>query len=193
MDKLMTAIEYASIMHQDQRRKNTKKTPYINHCIEVARILTSAGITDVDILQAAILHDVIEDTTATELIIRQKFGDKICDLVLECSDDKSLDKVSRKKQQIIHAQQISIEASLIKIADKISNICSLKTDPPTSWSDSIIYGYVVWSKAVHDEISGRNEYLDNTINKIFMEFGIDTVTENDLNNYYLLLLHNYSK
>ena len=55
------SIEFASRKHTSQRRKNGD-IPYINHPIEVANILSQAGVTDFTILSAAILHDTVEDT-----------------------------------------------------------------------------------------------------------------------------------
>lgn len=59
---LAKAYEFASFKHRNQTRKNGNKTPYINHPIEVCRILTDCDISDVNILCGAILHDTIEDT-----------------------------------------------------------------------------------------------------------------------------------
>ena len=58
------ALVFASRKHADQRRKNGD-IPYINHPIEVANFLTQAGISDLNTLCGAILHDTIEDTDTT--------------------------------------------------------------------------------------------------------------------------------
>lgn len=58
------ALQFASRKHASQRRKNGD-IPYINHPIEVANILAQAGITDYNVLCAALLHDTIEDTETT--------------------------------------------------------------------------------------------------------------------------------
>lgn len=62
---LLRAIDFAAKKHQNQRRKNYLQTPYINHPIGVAMHLSDVGITDIDVLSAAILHDTIEDTNTT--------------------------------------------------------------------------------------------------------------------------------
>jgi guanosine-3',5'-bis(diphosphate) 3'-pyrophosphohydrolase len=52
-------MNFAAVKHRDQRRKDPEGTPYINHPIGVANILaTEGGITDLDVLMAALLHDV---------------------------------------------------------------------------------------------------------------------------------------
>ena len=60
---IFKALEFAARKHRDQRRKDANATPYINHPIELARLLTNeAQITDIDVIVAAILHDTVEDT-----------------------------------------------------------------------------------------------------------------------------------
>ena len=85
------AMKFASIRHQTQKRK-VGQIPYINHPIEVAAILAKAGVTDYDILSAALLHDTVEDGWATYEEIEQEFGPRIKNIVKECSDDKTLAK-----------------------------------------------------------------------------------------------------
>ena len=93
-------MQFASYKHRDQRRKGKGKIPYINHPIEVANILVKAGVKDYDVLAAALLHDTVEDTDTTEEELEKKFGSKIKNIVVECSDNKALDKAQRKKYQI---------------------------------------------------------------------------------------------
>jgi guanosine-3',5'-bis(diphosphate) 3'-pyrophosphohydrolase len=62
MDLFTKSLVFASFKHRGQRRKQAGDIPYINHPIEVAHILSLAGITDYQILAAAILHDTVEDT-----------------------------------------------------------------------------------------------------------------------------------
>ena len=124
-----------------------KRTPYINHPIRVATLLARAGIEDIDILGAAILHDTVEDTDTTPDDLRRKFGETITNIVLEVTDDKSLSKAERRLLQIQHAPQLSDAAALVKLADKVDNIgtssknqtgrrCGLKILIETSqWTD----------------------------------------------------------
>ncbi len=63
---ILEAIQFAAIQHKDQRRKDPQQTPYINHPIGVAYILMKeGGVTDIPTLQAAVLHDTVEDTDTT--------------------------------------------------------------------------------------------------------------------------------
>lgn len=65
MSDLLFAINFAAEKHKFQRRKDPEETPYINHPIGVALLISNAGIDDLDVLRAAILHDTVEDTDTT--------------------------------------------------------------------------------------------------------------------------------
>lgn len=72
-------------------------SPYINHPIGVAHLLADiGGITDLDTLVAAILHDTIEDTETTPDELEEQFGRAVREVVKEVTDDKKLDKAARK-------------------------------------------------------------------------------------------------
>ncbi len=62
---ILTAVSKAAWLHRYQRRKGSQKIPYINHPVKVALMLADCGHRDVELLQAAVLHDVIEDTDYT--------------------------------------------------------------------------------------------------------------------------------
>ena len=194
IDRLLNAINFATIKHRNQRRKNQEKTPYINHPIEVTTFLSNAGITDVNVLMAAVLHDTIEDTGTTYDEIASQFGSDVAETVLECSDDKKLDKVQRKKLQIEHAEVISTAAKLVKMSDKLSNMRDLMFNPPTHWTKTEIIGYVVWSYFVIDKLKGPkgvNQYLERELSIIFDNFGVtkmDTAEKTSLlEEYYLAI------
>lgn len=74
-----------------QLRKGEGETPYIHHPIEVAAILAEIGeVTDLDVLQAALLHDTIEVTDTMGEELEAYFNARVRDFVLEVSDDKTL-------------------------------------------------------------------------------------------------------
>lgn len=186
MDKLIDAIHFAAIAHSNQRRKNKSTTPYINHPIEVMQILSKATITDIDTLCAAVLHDTIEDTDVTYDQIVDQFGINVANIVKEVTDDKSLPKVIRKQEQIKHAKIISVEAKLVKAADKISNLSSLLSDPPTCWTPTQIDGYFTWCYAVWLGLLGNNRYLDEQLQDLFKTqlTLTDEELEHELTTYY---------
>lgn len=101
----------------------------------VANILAvEAGITDLNVLMAAVLHDTVEDTETTFDELETHFGSMIRRIVEECSDDKSLPKMERKRLQIVHAKDSSFEAKLVKLADKLYNLRDLERCTPDKWT-----------------------------------------------------------
>ena len=158
---LMRATLFAAEKHRDQRRKDASKTPYINHPIMVTNLLANVGrITDLETLQAGMLHDTIEDTDTTPEELEGQFGYSVCSLVLEVTDDKSLPKPERKRLQIEHAPHLSPRAKTIKIADKIANLTDLLNSPPAEWPEKRMHQYVAWSRQVVAGCRGHNMALE---------------------------------
>jgi len=157
----LAALHYSAGKHSWQRRKDAAHTPYINHPIQVAGLLWSAGgIRDISILIAAILHDTVEDTDASPEEIRNQFGGQVLGFVLEVTDDKSLPKEERKRLQIIHAPQLSPAAKCIKLADKICNLRDIYQSPPADWPLERIQKYFRWSEEVVEGLRGANPTLE---------------------------------
>lgn len=169
--RLLDAAYFAAFKHREQRRKDVDATPYINHPLDVARILTEAGVEDVEVLMAGILHDTIEDTNTTAEELIERFGERICRLVLEVTDDKSLEKLERKRLQVIRAPTKSDGAKMVKIADKIANLRDFKS-PPVGWSEARIGAYIQFSEMVARGCAGANEVLDQLIRECLDGFSI---------------------
>jgi guanosine-3',5'-bis(diphosphate) 3'-pyrophosphohydrolase len=116
----------------------------------------------------AILHDTIEDTKTTADELREHFGEKITSIVLDVTDDKSItDKARRKALQIEHAPHISYEAKLVKLADKISNLRDIKSQPPADWSDETKQQYFEWAKKVIAGVRGTNKKLEDLFDSLY--------------------------
>ena len=157
----MSALKFGADKHRRQRRKDAEKTPYFNHSVDVADTLWSAGIVrDMDILTAALLHDVIEDTETMPEEIERYFGAAILSLILEVSDDKGLPRKTRKELQVQNAPDLSAGAKLIKIADKICNIKDVTHSPPLGWSVERRMEYLDWAERVVMRIKGINPGLE---------------------------------
>jgi len=170
-------MHFAATKHANQRRKNSRASPYINHPIEVAEHLNRVGkLDDMDILIAAVLHDTIEDTATTENEICEQFGQSVVELVLECTDDKSLEKAERKRLQIVNAPKKSAGAKQIKIADKTCNLKSILIDPPKGWAVSRQLEYFQWAQQVYSGLKGVNEFLDAEIEEV-LATGLGSLTE----------------
>lgn len=162
LNNLLHAASFAAQKHQGQKRKGDAGEPYINHPLEVANLLANiGGIDDIDVLMAAVLHDTVEDCGVTADELRVLFGERVAAMVLEVTDDKSLDKAERKRLQIVHAPHLSPGAKLIKLADKISNISDVTNNPPTGWSLERRRAYIEWGIKVAAGLRGSNEGLEN--------------------------------
>jgi guanosine-3',5'-bis(diphosphate) 3'-pyrophosphohydrolase len=109
---------------------------------------------------SALLHDTIEDTKTTHDEIEIVFGHEIANIVAECSDDKSLDKLDRKQAQVDKAAHVSTRAKLVKLADKIANVSDIDGAPPAGWSLERKREYLDWAKRVVDRMRGVHPKLE---------------------------------
>lgn len=159
MDPLLRAAAFAARKHARQRRKNAAADPYINHPIEVAELLSRHGVADPATLQAALLHDTVEDTETTPEELEAEFGPEVRAVVLECTDDKTLSKAERKRLQIARAPHKSHRAQLVKLADKTANIRQLAIDPPVDWPPERVRAYLDWAEAVVAGLRGAHPGL----------------------------------
>ncbi len=158
-DLVWNALEFATYQHRLQRRKGYEHLPYINHPIAVAGILKRFGETEAELIAAALLHDVLEDTNSTPREIENRFGAHIKEIVLEVTDDMSLPSAERKALQVIHASTLSDKAKKIKIADKTANTLDIFRFP-LSWSPSKKKHYITWAGEVVKECCGVNKALE---------------------------------
>jgi len=159
MELVLQAAAFAAEKHRTQRRKDID-TPFINHPIQLAYILVQADVEDPVVLAAALLHDTIEDTQTTHDEIEIVFGHEIANIVAECSDDKSLDKLERKQAQVDKAAHVSTRAKLVKLADKIANVSDIDGAPPAGWSLERKREYFDWAKRVVDRMRGVHPKLE---------------------------------
>jgi (p)ppGpp synthase/HD superfamily hydrolase len=121
------AMTWAANLHRDQLRKNTK-VPYIAHLVAVSSLVLEDGGTETEAI-AGLLHDAIEDCGAeVEPNLRQRFGDAVVEIVLECSDAAPVGGEPkppwpiRKQAYVDHFRTIASESALrVSAADKLHN------------------------------------------------------------------------
>lgn len=119
------ALKFATIAHAAQQRKYTEE-PYIEHLKRVAETVRTVRHTS-EMISAAYLHDVVEDTPVTIEEVREKFGEKVASLVHELTDEfikedyPHLNRRRRKEKEVERQAQMSPEAKTIKLADVIDN------------------------------------------------------------------------
>jgi guanosine-3',5'-bis(diphosphate) 3'-pyrophosphohydrolase len=167
---LLRSLAFAARKHRHQRRKDARGLPYINHPIALANVLYSeGGVSDIHVLCAAILHDTLEDTSATPADLAEHFGERIRDIVIEVTDDKRLSRRERKRLQIEHAARLSPAAKLVKLADKICNLRDVLASPPVGWSWTRKREYFEWAKRVVDELRGANNALEAAFDHVYSQ------------------------
>ena len=159
--RLIRAIDFAAFKHRNQRRKDEEASPYINHPIALTQVLkVEAGVSDIDVLCAALLHDTIEDTETTVEELVAEFGAHVASIVVEVTDDTSLPKTERKRLQVEHAPHLTREAKLVKLADKICNLRDMLDAPPANWPLTRRQEYFEWAKEVIDQLRGAHPRLE---------------------------------
>lgn len=135
LSNLDEAIAFAAIAHAGQVRKYTGE-PYVLHPIHVMRLLWDGGIKDTDILIAALLHDVVEDTGVNLSTIERRFGKFVAKLVDELTDKftkeayPSLNRAKRKQMERERIATTCGGSQTIKYADLISNTESIVPHDP---------------------------------------------------------------
>ena len=131
----MTTITQAKMFGRAAHNKQVRKytgLPYHTHTEEVADIVKAHGGTK-EMIQAALLHDTVEDTSVTFEDIRSRFGDVVSLLVWELTDvsvPSDGNRAARKKLDREHNGRASREAQIIKCADLISNSKDIITNDP---------------------------------------------------------------
>ena len=125
------AILFATEAHQGQTRKYTGE-PYIVHPLEVMEIVKTVSHTQ-EMLAAAVLHDVVEDTDVTLSDIWNEFGYKVRQLVADLTDisvPSDGNRKARKHLDLIHTAKALPQSKTVKLADLISNSKSITEHDP---------------------------------------------------------------
>ncbi|HEU4599478.1 MAG TPA: HD domain-containing protein [Solirubrobacterales bacterium] len=120
------ALEQARSDHAGQVRNGSGGMPYIDHPIAVAARLDEHGYGE-EVLAAALLHDVVEDSETTLDELREKFGGEVAGLVGALTDDQSIDSYRERKAE--HRERLAAaggEALAIYAADKLTNSSTLR-------------------------------------------------------------------
>lgn len=128
-DLIRRAYELADAAHKGQKRVSGED--YIIHPLAVAKILTDLQIDDITI-SAAILHDVVEDTTHTLDEMRERFGDEVAMLIDGVTKLGRIQYKSKEEQQLESYRKMflamakDIRVIMIKLADRLHNMRTLK-------------------------------------------------------------------
>lgn len=165
MNQVIKALNIAWDQHKDQKRK-CNNSPYFTHILDVARLLLAESDVSEDIVIAGILHDTLEDTEYTAKQLERDFGPHILSLVQFATEPDKESHTSkeekkktwklRKQHTINSCKKASRDQLLILLADKLSNIQSLK-------EDYLLFGNTVWDhfNAPREDIAWYYRSLQN--------------------------------
>lgn len=144
MELVSKAIEIAVKAHDGMRRKKSE-TPYILHPLEAA-VIVSTMTSDQNVIAAAILHDVVEDTNVTIEEIEETFGKRVKDLVKSETEDKMPHipaseswRIRKEESLALLEKTDDIDILILWLGDKLSNMRSIYRD----WK---IEGDAMWQK-----------------------------------------------
>jgi len=128
IDKVTEAIDFAIAKHGDQQRPTG--APYQEHLLEALEVLVvGAGVTDTDILSAAVLHDVVEDTPVSNDELAERFGPRVAELVSWVTIPQTRpgeDHAQVKEATLGRLAAAPKDAILVKLADRLSNVQTLR-------------------------------------------------------------------
>jgi (p)ppGpp synthase/HD superfamily hydrolase len=143
---IRSAMKFAARSHANQRRASDHG-PFIEHPVEVARLLRDAGCPDV-VVAAGLLHDVLETTQTSLTELMARFGAEVAGLVQTVSEDASIRSYRLRKQRLREqVQDAGGHAALIFAADKISKTREL---PDRVARERARYGTVMPERLQHD-------------------------------------------
>lgn len=130
---LLEAMRFSEKAHAGQKRKYTGE-PYADHPRHVMQLVAMHVPTATeDMLIAALLHDVVEDTEVDYPQISARFGDKVSDLVYWLTDQSQPGDGNREQRKALdraHSARAPAEAQTIKVADMIDNASTIIVHDP---------------------------------------------------------------
>ncbi len=129
-DLLARAISLAGERHDGQMRKDGK-TPYFTHPVRVMTIAAQVlGVTDPEVLAAAVLHDTVEDTNTDRDDIASEFGERVAGIVIHLTKDKRLPEAEREDNYFASIATAPVEVKLCKMSDTIDNLIDSRALSP---------------------------------------------------------------
>jgi len=167
-DQYTQALYFAAEAHAKQQVPDSSMN-YLAHVTNVAMEVANALVQTADhnldtsrALQAALLHDTIEDTAVTHEQLIATFGQAVADDVLALTKNEELPtKTTQMQDSLQRIVQQSQEARLIKLADRVSNL----KQPPSYWSQEKRKAYQKEAQLILDTLAGTNDYLEQRFAK----------------------------
>jgi len=151
------AALYAINKHGNQLRRDG--SAYISHPFRVAESLrTIGGVSDIDVIIAALLHDLIEDTECEWASIDKRFGKRVADLVAVMTGDMRLPKPQRRQGIVDQIRAADDDAKSIRLADRLDNLTDMKGFSPAKRVE-----YIAGSGRILEACRGANAGLEKAL------------------------------
>ncbi|WP_295581300.1 bifunctional (p)ppGpp synthetase/guanosine-3',5'-bis(diphosphate) 3'-pyrophosphohydrolase [uncultured Oscillibacter sp.] len=150
---IRSAFEYACKYHEGQTRKSGE--PYIIHPLAVAQIVAEELKLDSESIEAALLHDVIEDTPATHEDVAKLFSPTIADLVEGVSKLTRIQYATKEDEQMENLRKMLIAMSkdirviLIKVADRLHNMRTMEYQSPAKQKQKSLETMEIYAPISH--------------------------------------------
>ena len=150
--RVRAAYEMARAAHEGQKRKDG--SPYVTHCVAAADIAVDMGL-DEDSIVAALLHDVIEDTSLTHADIARQFGDAVADIVEGVTKLTRVQYTSKEDEQMENLRKMlmamakDIRVILIKIADRLHNMRTMAYQSPDKQRSKSLETMEIYAPIAH--------------------------------------------
>ncbi|HYY70629.1 MAG TPA: bifunctional (p)ppGpp synthetase/guanosine-3',5'-bis(diphosphate) 3'-pyrophosphohydrolase [Terriglobales bacterium] len=133
LEIIRRAYDFSQKYHAGQNRESGE--PYLSHPLEVALVLAEMNL-DSTSIAAGLLHDLVEDTTVTVVDIRKEFGEQVAHIVEGVTKISKIDFATQEERQAENVRKMvlamvdDIRVVLIKLADRLHNMRTLKALPP---------------------------------------------------------------
>ena len=150
---ILDALEFASSRLKFEKTKNEE--PFINHVVKVCSLLTTIGeVANADIVRASILFELITRTSIKEVDIRGRFGNNVCDYILELNNNQTPADVH------LFPSQTQSDVNVIRLADLIANVEMIMSNPPEGWDLERRKIYFNWAYKKVNELKDANRKLE---------------------------------
>ncbi|MCD8082685.1 MAG: HD domain-containing protein [Clostridiales bacterium] len=154
---IQKAAAFAARAHDGVMRKGSD-IPYIYHPMEVA-LITAQLTDDEEVIAAAYLHDVLEDTPTTPEELEQAFGSRVLALVQSETEDKSRGWRERKWATVCHLKTASREQKILALGDKLSNMRSTARD-------YLVIGDAIWDRFHEKNKESHRWYVEGILESL---------------------------
>ncbi|WP_289019494.1 HD domain-containing protein [uncultured Desulfobacter sp.] len=159
------AYRFAAEKHKGQLVPGTEWS-YLAHLSMVSMEIMAALNYEADMngnlaVQAAILHDTIEDTDTTYEELVSDFGQRVADGVLALTKDENIEKQDQMSDSLRRIKLQPIEIWMVKMADRITNL----QPPPPYWTTEKRKKYLDQAKLILDELKFGSDFLSKRLNE----------------------------